>query len=392
MQTLVKKIDEFNNTHSEKSYNEILSKIYPNAIRCKDCGNHIIYSDTKIGGYKRKSKKTGKFEIYISGKSFLTRKTHGETLKICESCLRKKFPDYDIMNKSRIFNTINELTVYAFNIKDRSKYFTGPTKERCIKKHGKEKGLKVWTNYCKRQSETNTFKYKSKKYGISKEEFNKFNKSRAVTLKNLVKKYGDDLGRKKWNEYLEKQRETKSLEYMIKKFGKNKTELINKSKGITLKNFTKKYGEEEGTKRFIKIINKQQSFYSKISQEFFNKLDKILREKYTTYYATKNTEFGVNLSIGYVKLDYYIKELNLCIEFNGDLFHANPKVYKKDDCPNPFNKNLSAKEIWKNDKIRYNTLKKEKNINTIIVWQSEYETLNINEFINKNIKQNGILF
>lgn len=383
MQTLVKKINEYNKTHEYSLFDQIMNELYPNASRCKDCGNHIIYYDTKFRGHTRKSRKTGKLNIYLVGKSFLTKKTYGETLQVCELCLRKKFPEY---KQKRSFNNISDITVYAFNIKDRSKYFTGPTEERCIKKHGKEQGLKIWNDYCKRQSETNTFEYKSKQYGITKEEFDEFNKSRAVTLENFIKKYGEKTGKLKWKKYIEKQKETKSLDYMIKKYGKDKAKLINKSKGITLENFIKKYGEEEGIKRFIKIINKHYSFYSKISQEFFNKLDIILSKKYTTYYATKNTEFGVNLSIGYIKLDYYIKELNLCIEFNGDLFHANPSIYKDEDYPNPYNKNLSALEIWKKDEIRYSKLNEEKNIKTIIVWQSDYETLDINEFINKNIK------
>jgi len=44
------------------------------------------------------------------------------------------------------------------------------------------------------------------------------------------------------------------------------------------------------------------------------------------------------------------------------------KFIKGGDYPNPFNKNLSAKEIWKTNKIRYDTIKKEKDINTIIIW------------------------
>jgi len=382
MQTLVKKLQEFNITRSFNLFEEIMNTLYPNANKCKDCGKHILYYDTIFGGFTRKSRKTGKCEIYLAGKSFLTKKTHGETLQVCESCLKEKFSKYKHV---RSFNIISDITVYAFNIQDRSKYFTGSTKKICIKKYGKEEGTKRWNEYCKKQAETNTFEYKSKKYGMTLEEFNSFNKSRAVTLENLIKKHGKELGEEKWNIYIERQKETKSLDYMIKKFGEEKTNQINGSKALTLNNFIKKYGDETGTEKFIKLINRQRSFYSKISQKCFSEIDKKLQEKYMTYYASKNIEYGILLSIGYVKLDYFIKELNLCIEFNGDIFHANPKLYKENDHPNPYCKELTAKEIWKNDKIRYEILKKERNIDTLIIWESDYKTLNINKFVNNNI-------
>jgi hypothetical protein len=44
-------------------------------------------------------------------------------------------------------------------------------------------------------------------------------------------------------------------------------------------------------------------------------------------------------------LDFFIKELNLAIEFQGDIFHANPKIFKASDNPNPFRKDLSSSEI-----------------------------------------------
>ena len=144
-----------------------------------------------------------------------------------------------------MFNTINKITSYAFNIEDRTKYFTGPTKEKCIKKHGYEKGIKIWNNYCKRQSYTNTLEYKKQKYNWSKEDFKNFNLSRAVTIDNMVKKYGEKEGLNKWKFYVDKQKLTKSYAHMIKKYGKEQADKINQSKALTLDNYIKKYGEKE---------------------------------------------------------------------------------------------------------------------------------------------------
>ena len=51
-------------------------------------------------------------------------------------------------------------------------------------------------------------------------------------------------------------------------------------------------------------------------------------------------------------MDYFIKDLNICIEFNGTVFHADPRKYKEEDTPNPFNRTLLAKDIWAAEKQR----------------------------------------
>ena len=76
-------------------------------------------------------------------------------------------------------------------------------------------------------------------------------KKRGITLKNLISKYGEDLGNKYFNDYVTKQKITKSREYMINKFGEEKTNEINKSKALTLNNYIKKYGDE-GIKKIFR--------------------------------------------------------------------------------------------------------------------------------------------
>ena len=93
----------------------------------------------------------------------------------------------------------------------------------------------------------------------------------------------------------------------------------------------------------------------------------------------------MNLGDTYVFLDYFIKELNLCIEFNGTNFHGDPRVYESNDNPNPFNLKLTAKDIWDADKERRKKLKELRNIDTIDVWEIDYKNgIDISYFI-KNI-------
>ena len=94
-------------------------------------------------------------------------------------------------------------------------------------------------------------------------------------------------------------------------------------------------------------------------------------------------------SIGYKKIDFYIKELKIAIEFNGNLFHANPKYFKKNDNPNFHCPELTAEQIWEKDQQRYKTLEEEHGIKTIILWESDYTDLFNFE---KYLRNHGILF
>ena len=51
-----------------------------------------------------------------------------------------------------------------------------------------------------------TFNYKKEKYNWTEEDFKNFNLSRAVSVDNMIKKYGNEDGLKKWNDYLNKQK------------------------------------------------------------------------------------------------------------------------------------------------------------------------------------------
>ena len=378
---ITEQIKKFNSNQSYNLFKEIISEIFKDREKCRECKKEIYYKISKF-----RIKKTGKIEII--GPSFQTAKKHGDKLKVCEECIIKKFPEYPNLNKSRIFNTSNKITLWAFDIKNLDLYKTGPTKEKMIKKYGEIEGLKRWDFYRQKQAYSNSLEYKKINHGWSENKFKNFNKSRGITLNNLIKKYGIENGNKKCEIYLFKQKTTKSFPYMVKKYGLKKAKEINLAKALTLKNFTKRLGKNKGLKAYEKYIQKIKSPYSNISQKLFREIDEYLK-KYKTYFATKNTEFAVNTTKGYKKLDYFIKDLNICIEFNGDLFHGNPIYFKKYDHPHPFNPNLTAQEIWNMDSIRYKTLLKEHHIKTIVIWESDYKKgLNIKQIL----IENGILF
>lgn len=354
----------------ELTATEVLDLANIDRPKCKVCGKDIIYKDTQI--YFSKLKNKG---VIFKGHTYKSIKKVNDkeyTLCVCEDCLRNKFPN--ITNISRTFNVMSEMTKFAFSISDedyqssRNKY--AMTLEHMIEKYGEEEGNKIWENYCKRQAETNTFEYKKKKYGMTKREFKEFNKSRAVTEKNLIKKYGEEEGLKRWKDYVEKQKITKSWEYMVEKFGEEKAREINR----------KKINIRYSFKDFNKTIG-----VSKSSQKFFNELDVYISKRYTTYFTNKNTEYTITTDKKYYSLDYYIPELKLCIEFNGSCYHGDPRVFRDDEYCNPFKK-LTAKELREQDQERYKALE-EHGIKTYVVWELDYKNgIDIKDFIKNELK------
>jgi len=203
--------------------------------------------------------------------------------------------------------------------------------------------------------------------------------------------HGEVEGKKRWAKYIKTQAYVgTSKQYFIDKYGYTAGILIylevNDKKRLNLKTFIRKYGKN-GHSKYQEYINKKHVKYSNISQKLFNTLDKAYPDLHK-YYATKNTEFGKQFSNGiYVKLDFYIPEILLCVEFNGDIFHANPDIFNPEDHPNVYNKKLSSVDIWEKDRKRYETLYTEYGIKTIVVWEKDYRDNPIKEVnrINKKI-------
>lgn len=364
-----------------------LAELFPDKLfpTCRFCGKKIINVNFEI--YHKKNT----YSIQLIKPKVFCREIDGNKyyLSCCEDCLLDHFKNNPPKSQKYYFMKANKYGQYSFGYSDEEyrklcSMTVGVTKESMINKWGNEIGEQKWNEYCNRQAETNTYEYKKEKFGWNKQDFDVFNKGRAVTLKNLTKKYGDEEGLELFNDYCKKQKITKSFDYMKEKYGEIRANEINKSKALTINNFIKKYGEEIGVKKYDEITNHNPAFYSKVSQKLFNELDTYFNG-YKTYYATKNNEYGIMLpDKTYVKLDYYIYELKTCIEFNGTKFHADPRFFKKTDYPNPFNKSISAKEIWDNDNNRINMLAK-LGIKTIVVWEFDYnkKSFNIEELIKK---------
>lgn len=190
------------------------------------------------------------------------------------------------------------------------------------------------------------------------------------------------------------------LGYWLKK-GYNGEEAIKKlserQTTFSLKKCIEKYGEENGKKRFTERQVKWSKTlcnggnlkmgYSKISQELFYKLleNYELNDNNKIFFATHNKEYKLEKEEGGVWLYDFVDTINKkIIEFNGDMYHGNPKKYKADDTPHPFRKNVTAQQMWDKDKRKIDVAIKN-GFEVLVIWDSEYRWGDKQIIINKCI-------
>lgn len=212
----------------------------------------------------------------------------------------------------------------------------------------------------------------------------------AINLKNLISKYGEEEGTarfKKWKES-SKDRTTLNISFWTTK-GYSEEEakkIISERQSTTsLEKFIKKYGIEEGTKKYIELNKKRIKYLlggcvSKLESSFFDELSK------NTYIDSKGRNCKLYIDEKIIICDYLDASNNKIIEINGDFWHMNPKKYKPTDV-NVVTKS-SAKEIWENEEKRNNILKNN-GYNILIIWEYDLNS-NYNKFLElaKNFLEN----
>lgn len=105
------------------------------------------------------------------------------------------------------------------------------------RKFGEEEGLKKYQEYCKKQGENSHFNWKfHASKGMSEEEAKALTSklARNGTLENTIEKWGDEEGKRRYNERGKRQ-----------------------GYKISLKGYLERYGEEEGWKKYRRVLNKK---------------------------------------------------------------------------------------------------------------------------------------
>lgn len=224
------------------------------------------------------------------------------------------------------------------------------TLDNMISKYGEVEGKIRWDQYREKQAYTNSYEYKKEKYGWNEDDFKEYNLSRAVTLENCIRRHGESEGTKIFEEYVE----------------------IQKYVGVKLEYFIEKYGEEEGQEKYNKMIyqklnNNSTSSFSKVSQEFFKLIDE---EGENSFYREKNNEYRLyKKKYKPYSLDFFNLDRKKAIEFFGDYWHMTPKKYS----PEYINKSgIMACEKWEKDQDRLNQIKENYGIEVLVVWEGDF--------------------
>lgn len=326
---LYKKIKELFRKDKHSSLLKLYNLFSISIKECRVCHGPIIYYDTMINISKRNETMT----VSITGKNlFSTKKDY--RLSCCEDCLINKFPSYKEKNKSRIFNRMCPETQYAFNIPDEvylqeKNKFVVKSLENFIAKYGKDDGQLRWDSYRHKQSITNTFEYKNKKYGMTIDDFKKYNLRRGVTVSNMIKKYGSEMGLKKYDDYIEKQR------------------------------LTSPFGYSNSANNFFKELD------SKLLDDGLNVSDSMFRPK------NKEKRLITKDNKVYF-LDYYLPTYNIAIEYFGNYWHMNPDICNENDYNSHVKEN--AGNIWNKYKKRISEIYNNFGIKTFIIWEANEKT------------------
>lgn len=229
-----------------------------------------------------------------------------------------------------------------------------------------------------------------------------------ITLENLCKKYGEELGKQKYDVYIRKSKEKsiwsvehyiklgyseeeakniisdiqrKDLKYFILRYGElegtEKYKDYNRKKSTSLEMYIEKHGEVEGQRKFQEKKNIKSS---RTEIQLFDKVSSYFNEEEQKWFCYGKNQYKIGLrkeiwerSCGakLYLLDFFDRRQNKIIEFNGDLWHANPEIFKENDTPNPYERKKTSKEIWEKDQARYAILA-EMNYSVLVIWEKDY--------------------
>lgn len=275
------------------------------------------------------------------------------------------------------------------------------TLENMIRRYGEVEGQSRWDSYRSRQAYTNSFEYKNKEYGWTKDDFENYNNSLAITLPNMIKKYGELDGTSKYQAYCERQSFAGcKLEYFVEKYGieegTKKYKEIGFLKGNTFAAFLLRSNGDEidaikNYELYCKKLSESDTIFSSIiANELFDELYSLLiKLGYNEIYYTNNIGEWCLYDMVSKKVyfyDFFVKETGKLIEFNGDYWHANPNKYLADQIIKyPNNVQKTACEVWEQDKLKIQTLTRYPIIKDhLIIWESDYKE-NKSEIIQKCI-------
>lgn len=268
-----------------------------------------------------------------------------------------------------------------------------PTLEGMKLKYGDEIGEQKWMLYCRRQANSNSFEFKQNKHGWTFEEWQKFNKSRAVTKQLCIERHGPIQGLVIWEQYVAKQvTNGNSLEWFISKYGEidgtEKYQHVNFLKSHCEETFKIRYGENWETE-YTNWILRFRSNSSKMAEQFISDVIEMIGESDDLWYSPKTTEYFLRNQNQIFFYDLANLRSKKILEIHGDYWHANPKIYNEQFVNNQIGKTFQ--EIHDYDRIKTECAVTN-GFDVMVVWEHEikkdrFATLQI---VSEWMSSNGI--
>jgi len=342
-------------------------------------------------------------------------KRRGYTLEVCQL-------KYGEIEGKKFYEHKNNISGFSLN-KCIERHGEKEGKKRFEKICHRKKGLSSITGFIKLYGEIEGKKrwdlYQTKRkqrYKERKEKGIKFRNGRDVD--SFIKRFGVDEGFKKWNEKNFKQSRRFSKEYYIEKFGeieglKQWEEYKKTMNKTSIKSLVKKYGVEDGLNRYEEIVNKIRESTGTSLEKFIRRYGPCIgREKYKNWLVnTANSCAKTNFSLIsqkffwelYEILDDEKKSLIKFGELNGEevfyLFQPKQKYYLVDfKCGNviiEYNSenfhDYSKEEIKLYDERKISFLES-KGYKVLTVWNAQYKKNKVEvlktclRFIQENFK------
>lgn len=350
---------------------------------CEDCKN-ITDNERKQRSYKKVMEKKHKkmIENGVEGVDYIIDLWSGEPTKsINNKHFKSKYPGKTIEDYIREFpnaplvckKTSNRLSEVMSSFMNRPE----------VKEY--------YSNLFKGDKNPNAKCNTTEEYRKSISPFSKsFKKYEGMT---------DEEKEKQIREYLQCDRDdrnTNQVKYWINKGYSEeeaKEKVSERQSTFTLEKCIAKYGEKEGTRRYIerqknwsaKVEEQYQqglfskipysqnsSIYSKFEKNIVDSIIESLDIDINDVYCYKTSQFRLENTNEDCKnkiFSYDFKFGNKIIEFNGDFWHMNPDIYDSDYC-NPYT-NISAEEKWNFDEIKLECAT-HNGYDILTIWESEY--------------------
>ena len=289
-------------------------------------------------------------------------------------------PPRPCQSPSRYFKLIFDIT--DEELEQEHMKFDTASKESFVRRYGVAEAAVRYDEYRKRQAYTCSKEYMMNERGMTEAQWNQYNANRASTKENFIKRYGKELGSRKWKEYCEWEAYVGcKLDYFIEKYGQTKGRemylSVNRKKAQTLENFIRIYGPEEGEKIFSEYSGKM---YSNESEELFSAIDlKMDIWDGESMHGMKELPVTVSFPDGTCRVcfpDYVLGKK--VIEFNGDYWHANPKIYSPETIMESITSTSSrysgnkASDIWEYDRKKISALES-LGYDVKVVWESDFK-------------------